>query len=352
MQPVSVCIIAKNEEKKIERCLSSLKPYQFELILVDTGSTDQTKMLAQKYTSKIFDFTWTDDFSAARNFSLKQASNDWIFILDCDEWVESIDLEELDYFRNHLSYAVGSITRINLCGSPQTPSRTVDHTERFFDRRLFHYTGRIHEMLTPKSGTEMQNFLLNTTLLHDGYLMTEQERLLKANRNLTLLHRQLEEEPENPYLYYQLGKGFELLEDYETACSWYDKGLSFALDPDLAYVQAMVVAYGYALLNTKQKKSALQLLNIYDEFAASADFIYLMGLIYKENGYYQEAVNEFQKALTFDFANQEGVNHYLAYYQIGTILVITGNFDKAKKIFPLCGNYQPAKEAMNLLQHQ
>ena len=67
MIPISVCIIAKNEEKNIERCLSSLTPYGFEIVLVDTGSNDKTKELAANYTNCIYDFKWNDDFSTARN---------------------------------------------------------------------------------------------------------------------------------------------------------------------------------------------------------------------------------------------------------------------------------------------
>lgn len=135
MLPISVCIIAKNEEKNIERCLSSLAPYGFEIVLVDTGSTDRTKELAQKYTDCIYDFSWVDDFSAARNFSLQKASHEWIFMIDCDEWIQSINLEELDYFRKHLSDAVGSVNRINKTGTPDNPGQTTDRTERFFPER-------------------------------------------------------------------------------------------------------------------------------------------------------------------------------------------------------------------------
>ena len=91
MIPLSVCIIGKNEEKNIEKCLSSLAPYDFEIIYVDTGSTDRTVELAAKYTDKIYHFTWIDDFSAARNFSLAQAAHDYVLVLDCDEFLTSLD---------------------------------------------------------------------------------------------------------------------------------------------------------------------------------------------------------------------------------------------------------------------
>ena len=90
MLPISVCLISKNEEKNIERCLSLLKPYGFEIILVDTGSTDRTRELALPYADKILDFVWIDDFSAAKNYAASQAKHDWILSVDCDEFLENL----------------------------------------------------------------------------------------------------------------------------------------------------------------------------------------------------------------------------------------------------------------------
>ena len=342
MLPVSVCIIAKNEEKNIERCLSSLAPYGFEIVLVDTGSTDRTKELAAKYTDKIYDFEWVDDFSAARNFSLEKAENNWIFMIDCDEWIENIDLEELAYFRKHLSHAVGSVDRHNITGTPDAPGKSTDRTERFFQKSRFHYTGTIHEQLTPKYEKNFETFLLKTTIGHDGYCMTEEARHIKANRNISMLLKQLEKEPDNPYVYYQLGKGYQIIEDSLKACEYFSKGLDFPLDPELAYVQAMVIEYGYELLKCEKKQEALQFENIYDDFCHSADFEYLMGVIYLENARYNDALTHFQKATTFSFANKEGVNTYLAYYQLGNILGMAGEIELAIKFLKACGDYPPA----------
>ena len=298
MIPISVCIIAKNEEKNIEKCLAPLAPYNFEIIVVDTCSSDRTKDIARKYTDYVYDFECVNDFSAARNFSLRAASNNWIFMLDCDEYIKTMDVEELNYFRKHLSDSVGSVSRENLVteNGVQVVNNT-DNTERFFDRRLYHYTGIIHEQLTPKRGKEISAYLLQTTIFHTGYDMTEEEQRAKYLRNYTLLKKQLECGPESPYLYYQLGKSCEIIEDYAAACDYYSKGLSFDLDPELAYVQAMVVSYGNALLRTGKKEEALGFESIYDAFSPLADFIYLMGNIYKQNQMYEQAFEQYQKAV-------------------------------------------------------
>ena len=88
---VSLCLIAKNEMKHLARCLNSAKPIVDEIIVVDTGSTDETKDIARVFGARVYDFEWTDDFSKARNFALSKASGDWILVLDADEVISTTD---------------------------------------------------------------------------------------------------------------------------------------------------------------------------------------------------------------------------------------------------------------------
>jgi choline kinase/GT2 family glycosyltransferase/predicted Zn-dependent protease len=90
---VSLCMIVKNEEKYLAKCLKSAKPIVDEMIVVDTGSTDRTKDIAKAFGAKVYDFKWTNDFSEARNFSLSKASGGWIFVLDGDEVVSPQDYQ-------------------------------------------------------------------------------------------------------------------------------------------------------------------------------------------------------------------------------------------------------------------
>ena len=88
---VSLCMIVKNEEKHLARCLHSVKPVVDEIVIVDTGSTDRTKEIGVAFGAHVADFPWVDDFSKARNFALSQASGDWILVLDADEILSARD---------------------------------------------------------------------------------------------------------------------------------------------------------------------------------------------------------------------------------------------------------------------
>ena len=90
---ISVCMIVKNEEENLGACLDCLKEIADEIIIVDTGSVDATKSIAAKYTHKIFDFTWVNDFAAARNFAFSKATMDYIYSADADERLDEENIK-------------------------------------------------------------------------------------------------------------------------------------------------------------------------------------------------------------------------------------------------------------------
>ena len=106
MITISVCMIVKNEEKVLARCLDSLLGIADEIIIVDTGSTDATRQIAERYTDKVYDFTWVDDFSAARNFSFSKASMEYIYVADADEILEKSEWARFVHLKMTLDHSV------------------------------------------------------------------------------------------------------------------------------------------------------------------------------------------------------------------------------------------------------
>ena len=109
MLTISLCMIVKNEEDVLGRCLNCVLDIVDEIIIVDTGSTDNTKKVAQKYTEKIFDFQWIDDFSAARNFSFSKATMDFILWLDADDIILEEDREKFKQLKGSLTQDVDNV---------------------------------------------------------------------------------------------------------------------------------------------------------------------------------------------------------------------------------------------------
>lgn len=354
MTPISICVIMKNEEKHMEAFLSSIKRffknYPYELVLVDTGSTDRTLSIAQKYTDKIFHFQWINDFSAARNFSLSCASYDWILVLDCDEYIIDLNPQGFQAMIEQYPDSVGMLSRKNHYEMNETDSIYTDDVERFFNRKHFHYEAIIHEQVRAIDGTDFLRIALPLVVDHCGYNGTMEDLKKKAERNNELLLKMLEKTPDDPYLYFQIGQSYNMLRDDEKACYYYGKGLEYDVDPNAEYVQMMVIGYGYALLHLERYDEALQFQNIYDEFATSADFVCLMGLIYLRKGMVVQAMAEFLKATTFETAKTEGANSFIPTFNMGCINEVLGETEAAITLYKRCGNFKPALNRLKELE--
>ncbi len=342
---LSVCIITKNEQLNLERCLRSLSKLPFEIVVVDTGSTDQTLSMARKYTSSIYGFEWCDDFSKAKNFAVSKAKWDIALVLDSDEWVRGIDLKSLSELIQKHPKSVGRIERRNQLKQGQEMRESKERINRIFDRRLFHYEGKIHEQLVSINGASYSTYAAPVVVDHSGYLLTEEERIKKAQRNIRLLELESAKR-KDPYILSQLGKSYYMIRNYQMAIQYFSEALSFDLDPRLEYVIDMVDCYGYALLNSGNAKDALCFESIYEEFGGRADFQFLMGLIYMNNEQFEPAIQEFLKAAQKNDCSMTGVNSYLAYYNIGVIYECLGNAKKAIEAYEKCGDYAPAKKQL------
>ena len=99
---LSVCIIVKNEEEVLGRCLSCAEKFADEIVVVDTGSTDGTVLIAEKFTDKVFFFKWRDDFSAARNYAFEKASSDFLMWLDADDVITDENCEKINALKSVL----------------------------------------------------------------------------------------------------------------------------------------------------------------------------------------------------------------------------------------------------------
>ncbi len=148
MISISLCMIVKNEEEILERCLDSLKGLMDEIIIVDTGSTDNTKEIAQKYTDKIFDFSWCDDFAAARNFSFSKATKDYIYAPDADEVIDEINRRRFAMLKAAMlpEIEIVQMKYITPAKFNTVQNAAVEYRPKLFKRlRTFTWINPVHE---------------------------------------------------------------------------------------------------------------------------------------------------------------------------------------------------------------
>ncbi|WP_125141505.1 tetratricopeptide repeat-containing glycosyltransferase family 2 protein [Clostridium transplantifaecale] len=214
---LSIGLIVKNEEKNLDRCLTALQPLlkgvTSELIIVDTGSSDQTVEIAHKYTEKVHFFDWCDDFAEARNYVLDKAKGEWFLYIDADEWFESVSLI-VAFLNSSESECYNDACFI--IRNYDSFSRSSNYTEEYIKRLFRKLPGRKFEGIVHEHVTNMGKLkFIDEHINHYGYVQdsTNFERNKKNKRNLPLLIRELEKEPDNLLMLYQLAQEYLCLDD-------------------------------------------------------------------------------------------------------------------------------------------
>jgi len=154
MITISVCMIVKNEEKVLARCLDSLAGLSDEIIIIDTGSTDSTKEIAARYTDKIYDFHWNQDFSEARNYSFEKATMEYIYVADADEVIDEENQHRFLALKENLlsEIEVVQMKYANQLSFNTTYNFDMEYRPKLYRRmRKFIWTDPVHEsvILTP-----------------------------------------------------------------------------------------------------------------------------------------------------------------------------------------------------------
>lgn len=206
---LSIAMIVKNEEKNIERCLQALKPLEknisYEIIIVDTGSRDNTISIAKKYTEKVYEHEWTNNFAEMRNLSISYCKGDWILVLDADEVLENPDELIIFLKEKHKSYN-SAIVKLNNYTSEDM--YVIGGLIRLFKNDgNFHYEGRVHEQPICKKPTCITNITFN----HYGYCRNDYDLMqYKYDRNIKLLLKDLDEGKDEIYTLFQLCQSYSM----------------------------------------------------------------------------------------------------------------------------------------------
>ena len=225
---ISVCYIVKNEEnyikKSIEKVLDLINPT--EILVVDTGSTDKTVEIALKMGARVEHYKWCNDFSKARNYALKMAKNDRILFLDADEIPCEVDMQEILNRMVEYPQAIGRITRQNYCYTPDGKKTVViDKTERFFDRRIYKYEDAIHEQVVKKNKGKMEAYPIPIVVEHYGYFQSRERLVEKAEYYNSILFRELNKKPNDPYILFQIGQSYRMIGDDKKALEYFTSAL-------------------------------------------------------------------------------------------------------------------------------
>lgn len=201
---LSIGIIFKNEIRCLERCLKSLQPLRdaipCEVVMADTGASDGSREVAEKYADILIDFPWINDFAAARNAVMDRSSGEWFMTIDCDEWLDPDIQEMVKFLTTYRNFDFASVIIRNY----DTPALDQGGSySDFLATRLIRmstglrYEGSVHEHWT-LNGTFQTMMIDGAILHHDGYVYQDQAKMqAKQDRNMALLRQQLKEHPDD-----------------------------------------------------------------------------------------------------------------------------------------------------------
>jgi glycosyltransferase involved in cell wall biosynthesis len=232
MPKLTLSMIVKNEEKYLPGCLESVKDIADEIVIVDTGSTDSTKNIAELYGAKVYDFNWVDDFSAARNFALQKSTGNWILYLDADERLTESSFKELSEIINRDDkLAVHCL--VDCIDNHNNKASVIKYTRLFRNNPKLKFNGKVHEQIV-KSIKELNYKTIdsNIKILHLGYDIPKAELEKKAERNLTLLLREFAEKP-TIYVAFQIAQSYGVLDDSKNVIKYFDYILATPESPKL-----------------------------------------------------------------------------------------------------------------------
>ncbi len=201
---ISACMIVKDEEEMLPGCLDSIRDWVDEIIVVDTGSTDRTVEIAASYGAKIYHQPWEANFSKHRNYSIEQATGEWVFIIDADERVYEEDVPQIVRLLNSGEHPFISVNVINVYGKNEEQT-TFLPSERFFKRELnLRYKGIVHNQLDVPS--DLRAARTGVRMKHYGYGLTPDKMKKKLARSKQLLEKQLSENPDNAFARFNLAQ--------------------------------------------------------------------------------------------------------------------------------------------------
>lgn len=340
MITISLCMIVKNEEDVIARCLDSVKDIVDEIIIVDTGSTDNTKEIAKKFTNKIFDFEWVDDFSKARNYSFSKATMDYILWIDADDIILEEDSLKLKELKQSFDPTVDIVMMKYNVGFDTNGNVTFSFFRERLSRRSNNYKWfePVHEYL------EISGKIINVDICitHNKIHASDSNRNLKIYENILSQGKELT--PRGQYYYAR-----ELKDScrYDDAIKYFNK----FLDSEKGWTEDNIAACGELArcysINNENRNSLRAMLRSFEFDTPRAEICCQIGYYYKNKEEYNQAIFWFELATNlkkpengWGFINHDSWG-YIPCIELSVCYDKLGNVEEAIKYNNKAAEYKP-----------
>lgn len=344
MISISLCMIVKNEEDVLDRCLNSVKDIVDEIIIVDTGSTDRTKEIAERFTDKIYDFKWVDNFSKARNFAFSKATKDYQMWLDADDIILEEDKNKIKSLKDELPSNVDIVTmKYNThFDENNIPIFTSTRGRLFKRNKNYEWKDHIHEYIELKG---------NIYYAMDIYI-THKKEAYYTDRNLKIYQKQIEEGVElSPRSLYYFARELKDHKRYNESIKYFEKfleGNKGWIEDNIASCFNLGICYK-SIGDNKRSMEALLKSFIYD--IPRAEICCELGYHFKAENNINKAVYWFLLATTLIKPNTIGfiLNDYWGYVpniELSVCYYKLNDLEKAMHHNKIAKEYKPQSKAV------
>lgn len=323
---ISLAMIVKDEAACLKRCLDSAANLVHEMVIVDTGSTDKTVEICRSYNARVFSYPWDNDFSAARNFGLERATQDWVLWLDADEEIDQENRDQLQEVQLG-DYDAFSLPLINYFGDgiDSNEAVVIGQPRLFRNHMGFRFESRIHEWLD-LSAAYPQNRVgfLDIKIHHYGYTDASVENKRKYDRNVGMLLNELKENDSQAWIHYYLAAEYHRRKEYQKAFDHVNRAIRLFIDEGLIPPPSMLYSLKYSILIETASwdgawpgiRSAVKM------FPDYVDLKFFMGVILYYKQMYQEALTCFQECLAMgennlNYLSIKGLGSFRAWHFAG-----------------------------------
>lgn len=345
MITISLCMIVRDEDETIARCLDTVKDIVDEIIVVDTGSVDKTKDMVSRYTACIYDFKWIDDFAAARNYSFSKATKEYILWLDADDVFMEEDRNKLKYLKEHMDPSVDVVMmKYNLgVDNKERPACTY-YRERLLKRdKNFKWHDPVHEYIEPTGN-------INTVDIS----LTHKKLKQRSARNLGIFKKMIQDGKELSHrncFYY--GRELNVNGRYDEAMVYFEKFLSQDGGFFSNYMDACIDFSKIYKMKGDRKNAVKTLLRCFEFGMPRAEICCELGIQYEEMQDYQWAISWYQIATKLDkpINTLGAVVHdfydYIPYASIGICYFKLNNIKQAIKYNEKAAEFKPDSTVVN-----
>ncbi|MFA0750249.1 MAG: hypothetical protein SLRJCFUN_000652 [Candidatus Fervidibacter sp.] len=341
---ISLCMIVKDEADNLPRCLESVKGIVDEIVVVDTGSTDETPQIAERYGAKVIRFEWTGSFSDARNESLKHATGEWILWLDADEALADGKENLRKLLETNDEYDGFILPMVSFVGHRSHREGHVHPAFRLFrNLKGIRFERNLHEQIASsikQVKPDAKFGVLPVWIEHYGYLSPLVRRKQKVARNLELAKKDLHANPFDPFAWYNLGREYLRLRQWERAFYCFRRALVHLGDTFTPYLLRCLCDAVHCLMQLNRPQQAIALLRESKQLPITTpDFWMLEGQVLFTLGDWTGALRAFQGALSFasqlptNFDWTEGATSYGAWYWMGLCHQKMGQLPDALQCF-------------------